>query len=283
MGTVGIVCDSTCDLGPAWLADHDVVMVPLKVTFGEKTYLDWIELGTAEFYEMLATSPVLPKTSQPSPAEFSAVYEKLAAAGCTEIVSIHLTSKLSGTIASAEIAARTSPVPVRIVDTRTVNMGLALAVMAALDVRSAGGDVDAIHAAAQHVADTGHLYFALDTLEYLVKGGRAGKAQGLAASLLNIKPVLTFDAEGAIEPYKKVKGTKKALQEIAQTAIDAAGQGPVKAGILHAQAPDLVEELRVLIAAADVPCEIVHCASVGAVIGTYAGPRAIGLAFYPLS
>lgn len=171
MGTVGIVCDSTCDLGPTWLADHDIVMAPLKMTLG---------------------------------------------------------------------------------------------------------------AADRHVVDTGHLCFALDTLEYLVKGG-AGKAQGRVASLLNIKPVLTFDAEGAIEPYKKVKGTKKAMQEIAQMAFDAAGPSPVKAGIFHAQARDPVEELRALIAPADVPREIVHCASVGAVIGTYAVPRAIGLTLYPLS
>lgn len=282
MSKVGIVCDSTCDLGPSWLAAHGVVMVPLHVTFGETTYRDWVELEPARFFELLKTSPVLPKTSQPSPAEFSAVYDELAQAGCTEVVSIHVTGRLSGTVESALIAAKTSPIPVRVVDTRSANMGTGLAVIAALEVRDGGGDVDDIEAAAQHVADTGRLYFALDTLEYLVKGGRAGKAQGLAASILSIKPVLTFDREGVIEPYKKVKGMNRAVQEIARAAIKAAREHPVRAAILHSGAPDLVEDVRAAIDRAVVPCEIIEVVSVGSVIGTYAGPRAIGIAFYPL-
>jgi len=283
MSKVGIVCDSTCDLGPQWLKEHDVVMVPLRVTIGETTYLDWIDLEPSAFFDLLRTSPVLPKTSQPSPADFTRAYEGLAAAGCTEIVSIHLSAQLSGTVESASIAASTSPVPIRLVDTLSVNAGVALSILAAIEVRDRGGDADAVEAAARYAAENGHLYFALETMEYLVKGGRVGKAQGVAGSLLKIRPVLTVDAEGVIAGHKKCKGTSKAVAELANTVIDAARAHPVKAALLHAQAPDLVEEVRSAIAVAGVPCEIVAVLTVGAVIGTYSGPRAVGVAFYPAS
>jgi len=282
MGKVGLVCDSTCDLGPEWLAQHDVVMVPLKVLFGDTTYLDWIDLTPEDFYEKLASSPVLPKTSQPSPADFAAVYETLAEQGCEEIVSIHVTGALSGTVESATLAASGSSIPVRVVDTHIVSAGLALVLQAAIDTRDAGGDAAAIEASARHIVDNAHLYFALDTLDYLVKGGRAGKAQGLAASLLNIKPVLTFNAEGTIEPFKKVKGTKKAIAEIAARIAEASKAGRVRVSILHSIAPQLAEELRAEIDASGADYELMHITSVGAVIGTYAGPGAVGAVYCPV-
>ncbi|MBN1192469.1 MAG: DegV family protein [Coriobacteriia bacterium] len=281
MPGVGIVCDSTCDLGPEWLKDHGVVMVPLKVHFGDTTYLDWLDLTPEVFYEKLASSDTLPKTSQPSPAEFAAVYNRLAEEGCTEIVSIHLTAALSGTHESAVLAAKMAPIPVRVINTLTVTMGEGLAIIAALEARDAGGDGAAVEAAVQYVVDNSRLLFALDTLDYLVKGGRAGKAQGLAASLLSIKPVLTFNRDGIIEPFKKVKGTRKAIQEIAASVAEMS-TGRTRLGILHSQAPDLARELVAAIEATGADCELVHTVSVGAVIGTYAGPGAVGAVFYPL-
>lgn len=281
MSKIGIVCDSTCDLGPEWLRNHDVVMVPLKVTFGDPTYLDWVDLTPEQFYARLAASDVLPKTSQPSPADFSAVYEELVEAGCEEIVSIHLTSALSGTVESALMAAKDCSCPVRVVDTRLVTMATGLAVIDAVQARDAGGDANAIEAAARFVVDHSKLFFALDTLEYLVKGGRAGKAAGLAASLLNIKPVLTFNAEGTIEPYKKVKGSKKAYAEIAAAAFEVTS-GPVRVGILHSQAPHLAAEMENALREAGVDYRLVHTVEVGAVIGTYAGPGAVGAVFCPV-
>jgi DegV family protein with EDD domain len=132
----------------------------------------------------------------------------------------------------------------------------------------------------RHVVDHGRIFFALDTMDYLVKGGRAGKAQGLAASVLNIKPVLTFNPDGIIEPYKKVKGTKRAIAEIAAASAEV-GSGPLLVGILHSQAPDLAEELIAEIRALGLDCAFVATACVGAVIGTYAGPRAVGPVFCP--
>jgi DegV family protein with EDD domain len=280
MPKIGIVCDSKCDLGPEWLTEHDVVMVPLKVNFGAVTYLDWLDLTPDQFYEKLAAAEVLPKTSQPSPADFGVVYRKLVDAGCDEIVSIHLTSALSGTMESALMAAKLAPIPVHAIDTRTVSIGTGMAVIAAVEVRDAGGDAAAMIAAVQRVVDTGRIFFALDTMEYLVKGGRAGKAQGMAAAVLNIKPVLTFNTDGIIEPYKKAKGMKRAVAEIAAASAEV-GAGPLRVGILHSQAPGLAEDLIAEIRGHGLDCEIVATVSVGAVIGTYAGPRAVGAVFCP--
>lgn len=282
MERIGIVTDSTSDLGPERLASLSVEMVPLKVTFGEESFLDWTDLTPAAFYEKLGSSPVLPKTSQPSPADFAAVYARLAGQGFTGIVSVHISSALSGTIESAIMAAAEAPIPVKIVDTRSVNMGTGLAVLAAVDARDAGAGLEATEKAAQDAADSTRIMFALDTLEYLVKGGRAGKAQGLAASLLNIKPVLTINKEGTIEPFKKVKGMKKAIQEMAAQAAEDANGGRIKVGLLHAQAPDLVEELKQALDASGTAYEVAGIVSVGAVIGTHAGPRAIGVAYHPV-
>ncbi len=282
MHKVGIVCDSTCDMGPQWLAENDIVMVPLKVLFGDTTYLDWIDLTPESFYALLKDAPALPKTSQPSPADFLAVYQSLADAGCEEIVSIHLTAALSGTHESAVLASASSPVPVRVVDTCTVSAAVALCIGAALAARDAGGDGAAVEAAARKVADTDRLLFALDTLEYLVKGGRAGKAKGLAASLLNIKPVLTFNEEGTIEPFKNAKGTKKALQLIAEQVAQDSADGRVRVALLHSLSPDLVEALRQALDAAGADYEVEGVHELGAVIGSYGGPRAIGIGYYPI-
>lgn len=281
MGRVGIVCDSTCDLGPERLSDVDIVMVPLRVTFGDETFLDWLDVTPARFYELLSSAPTLPKTSQPSPADFARVYRKLAEAGCDGVVSVHLSAAVSGTIESAVLASGMVDVPVRVVDTRSTNVGLSLAVLAAAEARDLGSSLDEVESAARTVADSMTTLFALDTLEYLVKGGRAGKAQGLAASLLSIKPVLTFGADGVIAPYKKVKGTRKAILEIADAVAAAGAEGAtVRVGILQGEAPDLASELREAIDATGVAWDLVTTNTVGAVIGTYTGPRAVGAAFY---
>ncbi|MBA4370599.1 MAG: DegV family protein [Coriobacteriaceae bacterium] len=282
MGTIGIVCDSTADQPLEWYAANNVEMVPLKVLFGEETLLDWVDIAPERFFERLKAATALPKTSQPSPADFETAYRKLADAGATEIVSIHLTSALSGTVESANIAASTSPIPVRVVDTKNVTQALGLVVKAAVAVRDAGGDADAIERTAIDTARSTKLFFVLDTLDYLVKGGRAGKAAGLAASLLDIKPVLTFNAEGTIEPFKKERGRKRAFAELAAQVSRDSMTRPVRLAFLHACAPKVAEELQAALDAAHADYELDSIGLVGAVIGTYAGPEAAGLAYHPV-
>lgn len=281
MPRVGLVTDSTCDLGPEVLAELDVRLVPLKVLFGNESFYDWTELRPEQFYEKLAVSPVLPKTSQPSPAEFLATYRALADEGCDSVVSIHLSGELSGTISSAVMAAKDSPVPVHVIDTRTVSHGVGLIVKAAVDARNAGLDGDAVADVARDTAVRTTVLFVLDTLEYLVKGGRAGKAQGLAAAMLNIKPVLQVNSDGIIEPLKKVKGRKRAIAEVASVLAEhAAKHGTVTAAVLHGCLEDGGAELIEEIKATGADINVVSSGTIGSVIGTYAGPGAIGVGYY---
>lgn len=281
---VGIVTDSTCDLSPTDLAEMGVVHVPLKVLIGEDSYLDWVEMEPSVFYQRLTSSSVLPKTSQPTPAQFSEAYARLADQGCESIVSIHISAELSGTISSATLAAADAPVPVHVIDTKTVTQALGLVVKAAVEARDGGMDGEAIAARASEVAANTRLFFVLDTLDYLVKGGRAGKAQGLAASLLNIKPVLRVNEEGIIEPFKKVKGRKKAIAELAaHVAEDAAKNGRMRLTLLHGCTDDCGADLRVELESNGADIEIESVGLVGAVVGTYAGPNAVGCAYHPVS
>ena len=282
MSTVGLVCDSTQDLEPDYLASRDIHMVPLTVFFGDEAYLDWVDMRPEVFYLRLADSRLLPKTSQPTPARFSALYREMAESGCSSVVSIHLTSKLSGTYESAMIAAKDSPVPVHVIDTLLVSQALALVVKAAADARDAGMDAEAIVEVTKRTAATTELFFVLETLDYLVKGGRAGRAAGLAASVLDIKPVLRF-VDGVIEPFKKSRGTGKAFSELAAfVAEDSRRTGRHRLTLLHACAPERAARLEAALAEAGADVEIEGSGLVGAVVGTYAGPGAVGLAYHPL-
>jgi DegV family protein with EDD domain len=281
MPQIAIVTDSTCDMGPDALRSIDVSMVPLKLHFGDVTYQDWIDFTPQTFYPKLRGAARLPTTSQPSPAEFSEVYQRLADEGAEGIVSIHLSAKLSGTFESATLAAVDSPVPVRVVDSLMVSWAVALVVQAAVEARDAGGDLDTVAGAALKAVSGVELYFVLDTLDNLVKGGRAGKAQGLAASLLNIKPVLHFTG-GVIEPFRKARGSKAAFAELA-AHVEARSRelGGVKAIVIHAVAPDLAEQIRKALVDGGLVGEIVTIGEIGSVIGTHAGPRAVGVCYVP--
>jgi DegV family protein with EDD domain len=283
MPRVGIVTDSTCDFGPQALAEIDVRMVSLTVHIGEQHFADWVDLRPEVFYPMLAAAQDLPTTSQPSPADFSAAYQGLADEGCDEVVVVTLSSALSGTFESATLAASSSPIPVRIVDGKTASQGTGLIVKAAVEARAAGLDAAEIEARAIVVAKETRLFFLLDTLDYLVKGGRAGKATGLAASLLNIKPVLEVNDDGIIEPFKKVRGRSQAMATLAEhVARDSRENGRMRIAMLHAASTDDADELEAAILAAGADIQIESHGVIGAVIGVYTGPGAVGVAYYPL-
>jgi DegV family protein with EDD domain len=278
------VTDSTCDLGPDALAALGVEMVPLTVHFGDEHFRDWIDIEPAPFYEKLVAARDLPKTSQPSPADFLDVYERLARQGKHSAVVLTLSSGLSGTYQSATIAAADAPIPVHVIDTRRASLAVALVIQAAVAARDSGKDAAAIEALCVQLAAKTRLYFLVDTLEYLVKGGRAGRAAGLAASLLDIKPVLNVNEDGLVEPFKKVRGRQQALSAlVGHVAEDVASMGPVRLAVLHgadvARAMELESALRKSVPDA----EIVLNDSIGPVIGTYTGPGALGVAYHPAS
>lgn len=281
MPRIAVVTDSTCDRGPDALAAIDVTMVPLKVHFGDEAFSDWVELTPEQFFPKLRSSAQLPTTSQPTPGDFAQVYKRLADEGAEGIVSIHLSAKLSGTVESARMAAENAPVPVRVVDSTFVSCGMDFAIEAACAARDAGADLDTVEKAALDAVAESDLYFVIDTLDYLVKGGRAGRSQGMAAALLNIKPVLRVTG-GVIEPFKKCKGTNKAIREMAEHVAEASRKlGPLKIVVVHAVAQNLADELSNAIRSAGTDIAQLTCDEIGSVIGTHVGPRTVGVGYAP--
>lgn len=282
MARIGIVVDSTCDIAPAELAQMDVELVPLKVLFNDESYLDGIDLTPAEFYEKMMAIDYLPKTSQPSPMQFLDAYKKCADAGCESIVSLSLSEELSGTFQSETMAALDSPIPVHVVDTRKVSLGYGLIVRELVEKRAAGTmNGEELAAYTQKLVDSSEMYFILDTLRNLVMGGRAGKAAGLAASLLNIKPILEVTREGVIVPVKKCKGRHKAIAELAQMIAHKSHKGgPIRYGVIYSSNISVANEMSNALDTAGVDGKRMGFGVVGPVVGVHAGLEATGVVFY---
>lgn len=278
---VGIVVDSTCDLTPQELKDLNVALVPLKVSFDEDTFYDSVEITPEQFYERLAVTALLPKTSQPSPAQYIAAFEQLQEAGCSEIVSLSISSGISGTYQSSVLAARDVEIPVHCIDSLTVTHGLSLLVMAACELRDRGLSAQEISDKIRTLIPETKLLFVIDSMDNLVKGGRAGRAAGVAAALLDIKPILTLDSAGVITPFKKFKGRKKAVAELSRhLATESAEKGSLRYALIYTDEPRDVELLREALKDVSVDGIEVHSGSNGPVIGTYV-PKACGIAYYP--
>jgi DegV family protein with EDD domain len=271
---VRIVTDSTADLAPELAAELGVQVVPLTVFFGQEAFLDGVEMGHDAFFQRLTSSKQLPHTSQPSVGDFLNAYQPLIDAG-DEVVSIHISDKLSGTLNSARAAVKELPegARVRLVDTKLASLGLALVVRAAAHAARDGASLEQVVAEAERAASEIDLYFVLDTLEYLAKGGRIGKAQALLGGLLSIKPVLKL-VDGEVHPHEKVRTRAKALARMLQIAGEGAPYAEI-ALIHEAQGTDVASFTAELAKLTDAP---VLTGVIGAVIGTYAGPNVIGVA-----
>ena len=269
---VRVVTDSTSSI-PADVAQAlDITVVPLTVFFGDEALQDGVDISSDAFFERLVASPVLPRTSQPSVAQFAEVYAKHAADG-HEVVSVHISDKLSGTLNSARAAAGDTGTRVEIIDTEGASFWVALVAMAAARAAGEGKGVAEVAAVAREAAAQMRLYFVVDTLEYLQKGGRIGKAQALLGGLLSIKPVLRVH-EGEVHPYEKVRTRPKALQRLRELVREG---GPYQElAVLHGTTPEDASALAADLA--DLTPSPVLIGSVGAVIGTYTGPGVIGVA-----
>ena len=270
-----IVLDSTADFPEAPDRFQNWRVVPLYVRFGADSYRDYVDIGPAEFYERLRTSEVLPTTSQPTPQDFLAAYEELA--GFERIFSLHVSAKLSGTFASAEQAAAESGGRARVIDTATASAAitmLGLAIQRRLETGTTDEEVDEL--VARFKRESG-LIFTLDTLEYLARGGRIGRAAGWAGQLLHIKPILTL-SEGEVLPVKRVRGNRKAIQEFARMFREGTSDEPgLRVGIAHAEAPDRMAALEKLVRDIRPSAEIDVATTLGPVVGTHAGPGTVGL------
>jgi DegV family protein with EDD domain len=276
-GAVGIVTDSSCDLPAELVARLGVEVVPLTIRFGDEELTDREELTTSEFWARCARSPELPSTAAPSPGQFEAAYRRLAGRGASEIVVITLSGALSATMQSAELAARAvadEGIEVRVVDSRTVTMGLGTIVLLAAEDAAGGSSIDAVERRARELVTRTRVFGALDTLENLKKGGRIGNAKALLATALSIKPIIEV-ADGVVEQHGKQRTRSKALAFLVDKV--AAYQGRIEnLAVMHAAASDVEEFVAKLRRFA--PSEIV-VGEIGPVIGAHAGRGTIGVAF----
>lgn len=276
-----IVLDSTSDFFDARDRHPNMRIVPLYVLFDGESLRDHVDIRPDEFYRRLAESKSLPTTSQPTPGDFVACYEELVAEGYRRIWSLHLTAKLSGTFESAQRAAeQIEGDVVRVVDTETASLVCAL-LAEAIDRRLERGTTDdEILELVERFKRENGVVFTVGTLDYLQKGGRIGKAQALAGSLLHVKPILSVK-DGVIEPVARVRGRQKALEEFAKlfTAQTEDREG-LRVAIAHANAPEWIDVLTDLAAKARPKATIEMVETLGAVVGTHAGPGAVGFFWF---
>ncbi len=280
MSRIGIVVDSTADVPFSFYQEHHITVVPLKVHFGEESFKDWIDIDPETFYRRLKSLPVLPKTSQPSAADFENAYRNLAKEN-DSIISIHISSKLSGTVNSAQAAKAALPqIPIYIVDTGLASIGTAMVTQAAIREIGTAASIEKVIKAVEKVAEHIVILFAVDTLEYLQKGGRIGKASALLGSLLNIKPILTIK-DGEVHPFKKIRGSTRLYQEFVNILKEQVESGKkLHLGLAHAANPQAVNRLKSQIEESGIGYDDLLISEIGPVIGTYTGPGAFALVFY---
>jgi fatty acid kinase fatty acid binding subunit len=274
MPQVRIVTDSTSDLSSAVCEELGISQVPLTVFFGEVAYRDRVDLDSDQFFRMLAKSGELPKTSQPSPARFEETYRRLAADG-SEIVSIHLSARLSGTVRAAEIARDTlrGKVRVEVIDVNSASLGLGLIVMAAARLAKHGAEVREISSLVRRLGPNVHILFFVDTLEYLQKGGRIGRANALLGALLNIRPILKLE-DGEVHPVEKVRTRSKAIDRLVEFVELFPSVDELAVAYSH-ESTDLENLLRRIDPI--FPRDRIVLGKYGPAIGTHAGPNALGV------
>lgn len=274
-----VVLDSTSDYPEAPSRFPNMRFVPLYVRFGDETYRDYVELGPAEFYEKLRSSPVLPATSQPTPQDFLTAYEELGR--YERIYSLHVSSKVSGTFQSAELGAQElGGDKVRVVDSLSASLAIAM-LSHAIQRRLARGTTDEeIEALVVRFHRDCGVIFTVETLEYLQRGGRIGRAAALAGSLLNVRPILAIE-DGVVAAVARVRGRQKALAEFRRRLeVATEDQAGLRVAIAHADAAEWVGTLSELVWRARPKAEIEFTASLGAVVGTHAGPGAVGFFWF---
>ena len=272
-----IVLDSTADFPEAPQRFPNWRVVPLYVLFGDQSYRDYVELAPPEFYARLRTAEELPTTSQPTPGDFLQTYEELAQ--YERIYSLHISSALSGTYQSASTAAAELGDKVRTIDSESASAAIAMLGLAIQRRLEQGTTDDAVDALVDRYRANAHLIFTVDTLEFLRRGGRIGRASAWAGQLLHVKPILTIERE--VVPLKRVRGNQKAMQEFVSAFTSTSRDTPtLKVGIAHADAPDRATQLQKMVRHERPQAAIEVITTLGAVVGTHAGPGTVGFFWF---
>ena len=274
-----IVVDSTADFPEAPRRFPNWRVVPLYVRFGDESFRDYVELSPDAFYARLRGATETPTTSQPTPGDFLAAYEELE--GYERILSLHIAGKLSGTIESARAAATAlGGERVRTIDSESASAAIAMLGLSIQRRLEAGTTDEQVDELVERYRREAGLLFTVETLEYLARGGRIGRARAWAGELLNIKPILSI-REGEVLPIKRVRGNRKAFNEFATTFETGSRDVPaLRVGIAHADAPERAEALRKMVRDTRPAAEIEIVTVLGPVVGAHAGPGTVGFFWF---
>ncbi|MGD1994862.1 MAG: DegV family protein [Anaerolineae bacterium] len=280
---VRIVSDTTSGLPLEVAAEHGVAMVPQIIVFGEETYRDDTEMDTEAFLERLRASETLPKTAAPPPALYEPIFEELTAEGDT-VICLHPSTELSGTVRSATVAAQDFPeADIRVVDTRTIAAALATMVILAAEWAQEGVDADTIIERVQGLIARQRLYFLVDTLEYLHRGGRIGGAKALLGGLLQIKPILTLE-DGRVDALEQQRTRKRALARLRQLIVEGEGQPgrpDAHLAVMHVDAEDEARDLAEYFAEAlDLSPDQIPIYLLPPAIVVHGGPGILGATYF---
>jgi len=278
---IALITDSTCDIPPALIERHEIIVVPLHVIWGEETFRDRFDMEPKAFYRRLTEDPEYPTTAHPTPDGFLTTYREALDDSVEEIVVITLSSELSGAFEAARQASTEIDSPVHVFDSRGTTMGLGWQVLAAARAREAGGDAGAMIQAADQVRERVVLEVALDTLEYLHKGGRIGGATRFIGSLLNIKPLIYVDHEtGKVEAAARVRTRRRGLKTLYRRFFEQLESGKKRhVAVMHGDAPEDAADIADQIEREYSPTELL-VGITGPVLGVHTGPRAIALCGY---
>jgi len=279
-GRVAVVTDSTACLPSEVVDECGIDLVSLRVVVGNRS-LDELTEATGETVATALREWRPVSTSRPSPEIFLDAYRAAAARGASGVVSVHLSAEMSGTCESALLAAREAPIEVRVVDSRSVGMGLGFAAMAAASAAGAGHGLDDVVAAAQKRAAASSAYFYVDTLEYLRRGGRVGAAQALVGSVLAVKPLLHV-TEGRIYPLEKVRTATRAVARLEELVVARSGAGPVDIAVQHLANLERAEQLAGHLRARVPGLNRMYVTEIGAVIGAHVGPGTLAVVVAPI-
>ncbi|GIP51923.1 DegV domain-containing protein YitS [Paenibacillus vini] len=283
-----IVADSTADVPKAMVEEYGIHIVPMRLSFGEESFVEGIDITVEEFYDKLTKSNELPTTSQTSPSQYVEVYRNLMQKHPgAPIISIHISSGMSGTYQSALLAKSMIEeedgvdADITVIDSLCATYGFGLQVVLAARLAKQGMSPAEIKAEVERVGKERKLYFLVDVLEYLQKGGRIRKSAAIVGSLLNIKPILSVDQEGSIYPVDKVRGQKKAVSKVIELFINDLGdQKDLNIAVCDAVNPEGAEEMIRLMSEHFTLHEVVRT-SIGAVVGTHVGPGTVAVFVWP--
>jgi len=272
--TVKIVTDRTCDIPAELEKELNIINIPVYLVFGKTSFRDGVDITTDQFYQKLLHEPVYPTTSQPTPKDFADVFNKLSQEA-DGILAIHISKKLSGTINSAEQAIKmvTTKGPIEIIDSLSVSMGLGLQVIAAARMAKQGKNLAEISAAVKKMVPDTKVFILFDTLEYLAKGGRIGKAKSLMGAILNVKPMISVK-DGELVPSGQVRSRSKGKEKLLDFANNLKDVEDL--AVIYSTTPDEAREMANSITS--FPKERIHVQRIGPVLATHTGPGVLGIA-----